>query len=38
VTASSLPWIVHLSLVLIAGLYLPAALIAWFQKAAELLG
>ena len=38
VTASALPWIVHLSLVLIAGLYLPAALIAWFQKAAELLG
>ncbi len=38
VTASALPWIVHLSLVLIAGLYLPAALIAWFQTAAELLG
>ncbi len=38
VSASSLPWIVHLTLVLIAGLYLPAALIAWFQRAAELLG
>ncbi len=38
VSASSLPWMVHLSLVLIAGLYLPAALIAWFQRAAELLG
>jgi hydrogenase-4 component F len=38
VTASSLPWIVHLSLVLVAGMYLPAALIAWFQRAAELLG
>jgi hydrogenase-4 component F len=38
VSASSLPWIVHLTLVLVAGLYLPAALIAWFQRAAELLG
>ncbi len=38
VSASSLPWIVHLSIVLISGLYLPAALIAWFQRAAELLG
>lgn len=38
VNASSLPLIVHLSLVLVAGLYLPAALIAWFQRAAELLG
>ncbi len=38
VSASSLPWMVHLSLVLVAGLYLPAAVIAWFQKAAELLG
>jgi hydrogenase-4 component F len=38
VNASSLPLIVHLTLVLAAGLYLPAALIAWFQRAAELLG
>lgn len=38
VSASALPWMVHLSLVLVAGLYLPAALIAWFQRAAELLG
>jgi hydrogenase-4 component F len=28
----------HLSLVLIAGLYLPPVLVAWFQRAAELLG
>jgi hydrogenase-4 component F len=38
VKASSVPLIVHLSLVLVAGLYLPAALITWFQRAAELLG
>ena len=38
VNASSAPLIVHLSLVLIAGLYLPAALVSWFQRAAELLG
>jgi hydrogenase-4 component F len=38
VNASSVPLIVHLSLVLAAGLYLPAALIAWFQRAAEMLG
>ncbi len=38
VSASSLPWMVHLTLVLVAGLYLPAALIAWFHRAAELLG
>jgi hydrogenase-4 component F len=38
VNASSVPLIVHLSLVLVAGLYLPAALINWFQRAAELLG
>ncbi len=38
VSASSAPLIVHLSLVLIAGLYLPAALVSWFQRAAELLG
>jgi hydrogenase-4 component F len=38
VNASSAPLIVHLSLVLVAGLYLPAALVAWFQRAAELLG
>ncbi len=38
VNASSLPLVVHLSLVLVAGLYLPTALVAWFQRAAELLG
>jgi len=38
VKASSFPLIAHLALVLIAGLYLPDALIAWFQRAAELLG
>jgi hydrogenase-4 component F len=38
VSASSVPLIVHLSLVLVAGLYLPAELIAWFRRAAELLG
>jgi hydrogenase-4 component F len=38
VSASSLPWIVHLTIVLVAGLYLPAALVAWFKRAAELLG
>ncbi len=38
VEASSMPLIAHLALVLIAGLYLPPTLVAWFQRAAELLG
>ena len=38
VHASSLPMIVHLLLALIAGLYLPPALVAWFHRVAELLG
>jgi hydrogenase-4 component F len=38
VSATSAPLIVHLSLVFVAGLYLPAALVSWFQRAAELLG
>ncbi|MBI3199418.1 MAG: hydrogenase 4 subunit F [Rhodospirillales bacterium] len=38
VDASSVPMVLHLLLVLIAGLYLPPALIGWFQRAAELLG
>jgi hydrogenase-4 component F len=38
VEASSMPLIVHLALVLIAGLYLPPTLVSWFQRAAELLG
>ncbi len=37
VKASYAPLILHLALVLCAGLYLPTALIAWFQRAAELL-
>jgi len=38
VEASSVPMVLHLTLVLIAGLYLPPLLVAWFQRAAELLG
>ena len=38
VKASPIPFILHLLLVLAAGLYLPGALAAWFHKAAELLG
>ena len=38
VHASSIPLVVHLTLVLIAGLYLPAALVSGFQRAAGLLG
>ncbi len=38
VNVSSAPLIVHLTLVLIAGLYLPAALVSGFQRAAGLLG
>ena len=38
VKASPAPLIVHLSLILIAGLYLPGALVSWFQRAAEMLG
>jgi hydrogenase-4 component F len=38
VDASSLPMVLHLLLVLAAGIYLPPALVAWFQRAAELLG
>jgi hydrogenase-4 component F len=36
--ASYLPMFAHLALVLAAGLYLPPALVAWFQHVAELLG
>jgi hydrogenase-4 component F len=35
---SLLPILVHLGLVLIAGLWLPAPLVAWFQAVARLLG
>ncbi len=38
VEASVAPLFVHLSLVLIAGLYLPSRLVGWFQNVARLLG
>ena len=38
VKASSIPFALHLLIVLIAGLYLPGALVAWFQRAAAFLG
>jgi hydrogenase-4 component F len=38
VKASMLPLYAHLSLVLLAGLYLPSHLVAWFQNVARLLG
>jgi len=38
VHASAIPFILHLAIVMIAGLYLPGTLAAWFQRAAELLG
>jgi hydrogenase-4 component F len=33
-----LPLFAHLALVLVAGIYLPAPLVAWFQAVAKLLG
>ena len=36
--ASTVPLFAHLSLVLLAGLYLPPHLVAWFQNVARLLG
>jgi hydrogenase-4 component F len=36
--ASYMPMLAHLSLVLMAGIYLPAPLVAWFQHVASLLG
>jgi len=38
VTASYLPMVVHLVLVLIAGFWLPPPLVAWFQQVARMLG
>jgi len=38
VEASYLPLVAHLSLVLVAGLWLPAPLVAWFQHVARMLG
>ena len=36
--ASYVPMFAHLALVLGAGIYLPPALVTWFQNVAELLG
>jgi hydrogenase-4 component F len=36
--ASYLPMYAHLALVFVAGIYLPAPLVAWFQHVARLLG
>jgi hydrogenase-4 component F len=38
IEASMVPLFAHLSLVLLAGLYLPPHLVAWFQNVARLLG
>jgi hydrogenase-4 component F len=38
VKASQAPMFAHLGLVLVAGVYLPAPLVAWFQNVAALLG
>jgi hydrogenase-4 component F len=38
VRASYVPMFAHLALVLVAGVYLPAPLVAWFQHVAALLG
>jgi hydrogenase-4 component F len=38
VEASYIPMFAHLSLVLIAGIYLPASVVVWFQHVAILLG
>jgi hydrogenase-4 component F len=35
---SYVPLFAHLALVLIAGVYLPGPLVAWFQNVAKLLG
>ena len=36
--ASYVPMFAHLALVLVAGIYLPAPIVAWFQHVAQLLG
>jgi hydrogenase-4 component F len=33
-----LPLFVHFAMVLVAGIYLPGPLVAWFQNVARLLG
>ncbi len=38
ITASLVPMYLHLALVLIAGIWLPAPLVMWFQSVAKLLG
>jgi hydrogenase-4 component F len=38
VKASYLPLAVHITLVLVAGIYLPGPLVAWFQHVAQMLG
>ena len=38
VRASSLPFALHLFLVLLAGLWIPGAVVAWFERAAAFLG
>ena len=37
-TASYVPMFAHLALVLVAGIYMPPALVVWFQNVAKLLG
>jgi hydrogenase-4 component F len=36
--ASYMPMFTHLALVFVAGIYMPPALVAWFQNVAKLLG
>ena len=36
--ASYVPMFAHLALVFVAGVYLPPALVTWFQNVAKLLG
>jgi hydrogenase-4 component F len=36
--ASYVPMFAHLALVFVAGIYMPPALVAWFQNVAKLLG
>jgi hydrogenase-4 component F len=38
VQASFIPVFAHMAIVLAAGIYLPPALVAWFQSVARLLG
>jgi len=38
VSASYVPMVVHLALVLVAGVYLPPPIVAWFQHVARILG